>query len=218
MGTPESVPQPSCPNPAVDGASHTHPPPPHPPRSRLEVADAAGLRGGEGARRRRVDGRRVRRKTGRPTRGEPRQALRNRAQPENHKWRGSFGGMRWRKSTTARTTAPNLATLRAASSMSVRSAILDGTRSSSKRNRPPRRRPRNRWRPPPPPDHDRAVVRWIVAGGGWDSGGPCGGPPRDRVPGLPRRHQTVPARHLPIPRTGPHVVRGTAGTSVCATC
>src|SRR2546427_3043794 len=108
-GTHETVPQPSCPNPAVDGGSHAHPRPPHPPRSRLEVADAAGLRGRGRGRRGRAAGRRVRRKTGRPTRGEPRQALRGRAQPEKHKWRGSFGGMKWRRSTPAPTTGPNRA-------------------------------------------------------------------------------------------------------------
>src|SRR5438552_17200151 len=131
-------------------------------------------------------------------------------EPENHKSRRSFGGMRWRRSTTARSMAPNRATRRAAASTSVRLAMSGGTR-SSRRNPLLRRRRPNPWRPLPPPDHGRSRFDRIVTDGGWDPGDTRGSPPRDRVPGLSRRYQAVSARHLSVPRSGPRLVRGTAG-------
>src|SRR5438093_125782 len=131
-------------------------------------------------------------------------------EPENHKWRRSLGGMRWRRSTTAPSMARRPATRRSASSTCVRLAMSGGTR-SSKRNPLPRRRRPTPWRPLPPPDHGRSRFDRIVTDGGWDPGDTRGSPPRDRVPGLSRRHQAVSAGHLSVPRAGPRLVRGTAG-------
>src|SRR3989442_2988925 len=123
--------------------------------------------------------------------------------------------MKWRRNTTARTTAPSRATPQGAQSTSARFATRAGMSSSrrtspSRRRRPGPSRPRLRL-PRPPPDHDPAVPLRTLEGGRWDSGDPRRSSPRNRVPSLPGRHQALPFGHLSVPRAAPRVVRGTQG-------